>query len=205
MILITDFVDYYDCMNYAFGQDKVNRFERKIGDNDPIIFKYSALSTDLQNSLRFCKTTGRVDNLHQHFYLVFCDNVYMITHTPTNFIYHTLDTIESYFNKRWDFSDTKGRFLQKDLLQQLRQYTNLPYFIVTDSSMTMIPRSTGDQYIHLPVLKDIGFQLIKDANQCFQEIEMWLSAQNDKPIIQMSNDIRIAQHGFDLKTSFRKR
>ena len=55
-------------------------------------------------------------------------------------------------------------------------------------------------------LKDYGFERIKDALTAFQEISMYLSniLVEQKEIAVIEDEYRIEQHGFDLKTSFRK-
>ncbi len=56
-------------------------------------------------------------------------------------------------------------------------------------------------------LGSYGFQKIMDAYTVAQEISMWVNGVLPglgKPMIEVSNDVRIEKHGFDLKTSFRK-
>jgi hypothetical protein len=57
-----------------------------------------------------------------------------------------------------------------------------------------------------PRLKDYGFDRIKDSLSTFQDISMYLSniLVEQKEIVVIEDKIRIEQHGFDLKTSFRK-
>jgi hypothetical protein len=57
-----------------------------------------------------------------------------------------------------------------------------------------------------PKLKDYGFNRIKDSFTAFQEISMYLSniLVEQKEVVKIEDKYRIEQHGFDLKTSFRK-
>lgn len=57
-----------------------------------------------------------------------------------------------------------------------------------------------------PKLKDYGFERIKDSFTAFQEISMYLSniLAEQKEVAKIEDKYRIEQHGFDLKTSFRK-
>jgi hypothetical protein len=57
-----------------------------------------------------------------------------------------------------------------------------------------------------PRLKDYGFERIKDSFTAFQEISMYLSniLVEQKEVAKIEDKYRIEQHGFDLKTSFRK-
>ncbi len=56
-----------------------------------------------------------------------------------------------------------------------------------------------------PRLKDYGFDKIRDSFTTFQEISMYLSniLVEQKEIIIMDDKLKIAQHGFDPKISFR--
>lgn len=56
-------------------------------------------------------------------------------------------------------------------------------------------------------LANYKFHKVLDSNQAWQNIELWFAnkAYPEKPIPVMSDDIKIEQHGFDLKQSFRKR
>jgi len=55
-------------------------------------------------------------------------------------------------------------------------------------------------------LKDHQFDRIKDAATAFQDISMYLSniLIEQKEVAQVEDRFRIEQHGFDLRTSFRK-
>lgn len=57
-----------------------------------------------------------------------------------------------------------------------------------------------------PILKDHQFDRIKDAATAFQDISMYLSniLIEQKEVAQVEDRFRIEQHGFDLRTSFRK-
>ncbi len=56
-----------------------------------------------------------------------------------------------------------------------------------------------------PVLKELGFDRIKDAFSIFQEISMFLAniLVEQKTVDSVDDKHRIQQHGFDLKESFR--
>lgn len=58
-----------------------------------------------------------------------------------------------------------------------------------------------------PVLRDLGFQRVKDPYTLFQEIETYISnnmCQKQNPMVVLSDKSKIIKHGFDYKTSFRK-
>lgn len=69
----------------------------------------------------------------------------------------------------------------------------------------MLGRNPSEGLIN-PRLKDYGFERIKDSFAAFQEISMYLSniLVEQKETAAVEDKFRIEQHGFDLKTSFRK-
>lgn len=64
----------------------------------------------------------------------------------------------------------------------------------------------GDTIVLNPVLSEISFYRVKDAFQAFQDISMFISGVlggNSPKMVELTNDERIAKHGFDNR-SFRK-
>lgn len=57
-----------------------------------------------------------------------------------------------------------------------------------------------------PNLSNLNIQSVLHPASAYQEIYTWLCNRSnpEKPIVNVENDVRIQQHGFDLKTSFRK-
>ena len=66
---------------------------------------------------------------------------------------------------------------------------------------------SGNNGVLNPILKDMGFERIKDPYTAFQDISMYISNVliEQKPISSVEDKHRIEQHGFDVKTSFRNR
>jgi len=66
----------------------------------------------------------------------------------------------------------------------------------------------NDLYICKNVnLKELNFQKVLGNYQAFQEIEMYISTylvKDKMPINPISDKIKVASHGFDVKSSFRK-
>lgn len=60
--------------------------------------------------------------------------------------------------------------------------------------------------IENPRLLDFKFQEVLPAHIAYNELNKFMCNRENptKPVPEMSNDIKIEQHGFDLKTSFRK-
>jgi hypothetical protein len=68
--------------------------------------------------------------------------------------------------------------------------------------------STGEMgwRVNCDGLKDVGFPKVVDPYTLFQELDMWVSGvlgMPANPTVTVSNDIKIAKHGFD-RFSFRK-
>lgn len=94
----------------------------------------------------------------------------------------------------------------------------------TDKRIIDIHFKTGSPVIHIdaapyprryeievairnPCLKELEFFKIFDPYTCFQELSMFISGVmggTAPPMVEISNDMRIAKHGFD-KWSFRKK
>lgn len=216
MILISDFADYYDCMNFAFGNDKSNKFVRD--SKQKSFIKYTQLNQNLHDVLGWLNHNKydkeRIDyQVNQ--VLVFCDEVYVLTSKTrlckpySQYVNDAFIKDEDNFSNKWSISRTKGYMDAKNNAQALRQFYDSPYFIIsrpTQNIRTYNGDLPWDYVIEIPCLKDIDFHFIKNANQCYQDIEMWLSANSHKDVPQeVSNDVRVQQHGFDLKQSFRKR
>lgn len=80
--------------------------------------------------------------------------------------------------------------------------------LVEISSWTGSVRRPIEDLIVNPNLKNIGFHKVKDAFQCYQEIEQYLNGVlgNTESTIDERTDVeKIKSHGFDLKYGFRKR
>lgn len=80
----------------------------------------------------------------------------------------------------------------------------VPYFSIDVGEGQDIFRSSRT-LTKLPILKDYGFQRVKDPFTAMQEISMYLGGvlpRQEREVINISDKDRIAQHGFD-KFSFR--
>ncbi len=65
-----------------------------------------------------------------------------------------------------------------------------------------------ENFIVNPKLKNVGFHKVKDAYQCYQEIEQFLNGvlgNSEKTTDNRTDVEKIKSHGFDLKYGFRKR
>ncbi len=94
--------------------------------------------------------------------------------------------------------------------------TSIDHYIQLDTSLQAMfthMKKTSNRYFNSialwvnPKLDAIQFQKVMDPYTLTQEIEMMVANQSnpENNLIQVANNDRIVQHGFDLKQSFRKR
>jgi hypothetical protein len=109
--------------------------------------------------------------------------------------------------KRWGEKEYK-QFIadwdNKDNIDLFREF-NTPVFAICHDRHTY--QATRQQVVINPVLSILQWYRKFDAYQAFQEISMFLSGvlgNIEKETSNMSDLDKIASHGFDTKTSFRK-
>jgi len=212
MFIVSDFQDYYDVMAYAYGIDKSLTFTRKSSFRQVIdlnaIFNPS-LKNVVNHFVQAHKYSG--DKTYHRHLLITPNKIHRVLQwykwgigkngAPCDNSEYTMDYAPN---------DEIGRYLMKQYLADLEsneQYirevfyntVNLPYF--------MISRINGSLEATIPILREINFNTIMDADECFQMVEMKLSQQqgnHDDKLIVIKDSDRITQHGFDSK-SFRHR
>lgn len=220
MKLHTDFHDYYDTA-VGYGIDSkvhYNRFTKiaeKTLNNKTDLPKYNGGKSLL---LGFC---GQI-------YPIIMTTDYDDNHEiiSKNYSYSYEEFfIKSLKNKKWiDFElwwqkkKHSDKEIKKILTKHLTKDKVKEFFnewSKQDDSLFLVHKvpvwlldlnSFSKEIILNPKLEDIEFNRLKDANTAFQEISMYLSniliEQKETAIIE--DKYRIENHGFDLKTSFRK-
>jgi hypothetical protein len=81
-------------------------------------------------------------------------------------------------------------------------------FWKTSGWSRMIKKLQGKDLVINPRLHDLNFQKVKDAYQCYQELDMYLSGvlgKKENHIDTRTNIEKVRSHGFDEKYGFRKR
>lgn len=112
---------------------------------------------------------------------------------------------ENYFSRRIEYLE-----LIRPRLLPLFSDFNVPVFLIKNSAINIDWQDTTYRLSYEvleinPCLADLSFQKIFDPFSTFQEINMYLGgvlAQPDKPMIEISDNDKVQQHGFD-KNSFR--
>lgn len=207
MRIHSDFRDYYDHA-VGFGIDEkvhYNRFQK-------------AAQIDLRSSMDF----SRDDRIGV---LGFCGTLYPFVRVERydkerNCYYDEGTLVETFYafgpselsryvNEWYDYVDGfsdhhRDIELKKFYLEWSRSADDifLDLKVPTWIAFFMKPAPNG---ILNPVLKDIGFERLKDASTAFQDISTYIAniLIEQKPIVIIDDRHRIEQHGFDIKESFR--
>ena len=215
MILHTDFRDYYD-KSIGFGVDEkvhYNRFTKE----DEIILK-------TQNDWPVHTNSGLIG---------FCGKIYpfiKLHRLDKKFCYYENDarpkvvevcfaySFEAYTEKEAEWSDFSwdfGGFWDRSRKAKLKQYF-LDWKLENDNIFQLLKvpiwaRSFGwtskRSGILNPRLKDYQFERVKNSISAFQEISIYLAniLVEQKEIASVEDKYRIQQHGFDLRSSFRRK
>lgn len=227
MKLHTDFHDYYDTA-VGFGTDEnvhYNRFTRTIEKD--VNLKPDFPPSDYTNygSTLVLGFSGEIYPLIR---VIKFDEE---THQP-KFIYYTY-SYEEYFERMlktdWLVEEIKSslwfqrrkqneREIKKELTKKLAKRRINQFFedwrekddsifVAHQVPVWLMDLDRYNQKITLnPKLAELDFERIKDANEAFQEISMYVAnvLVEQKETAPIEDKYRIEQHGFDLKTSFRK-
>lgn len=199
MLIISNKKDYYDSMAYAYGIDKSIVFKREILELDSKFllpqewsqyaykFPMNQTEKDLLNVIRYFDRQG--NGIERYMLLFFCDKIYIVSQSNNEFTYG-ISNVKSSYTKH-QLENLQSNFSS---LNVIRHNVQLPYFLFY--------RCHGQYICEMPLLRDIGFDSIMSADECYQNIEMYL-AKKEPNIIEISDKDKINQHGFD-KFSFRK-
>lgn len=106
---------------------------------------------------------------------------------------------ETNYNYRWDKKKTIWEFDWSSAGFLFDKYG--PIFIITGGMWN----AQHPRIEVCPKLESMGFAKILPPHEAWNELTKWrYNRAMIKDIPEMSNDIKIESHGFDLKTSFRK-
>lgn len=122
-------------------------------------------------------------------------------------------------NKIIPIEDIKLNLLVKDWFQLKLDVSDFLIANKVISVFMCIDESKHDYYLKKqvlifneiiinPCLDQLMFQKVMDAQTMYQELDMYISGTLSYPqntMIEVSNEEKITKHGFDKKTSFRKR
>ncbi len=209
MRIISDFKDYYDCLQ-RLDQDKSTIFLRN--KEDQIILE------DDKNWTRFFDVI-----------IGFCGKTYVGKSrwvvTPADiekwkdekFLKPSYDCLDKPGHNEYEFSEQayqeqipKSRWWGEHTFPQNLDQDLADYFIKYGPIWTLTAQNPeyGDTDRYLQKndnLGNWGFAKVLPPNQAYQELQRWVynQASPPKPIPEMSNDVKIHQAGFNTTTSFR--
>ncbi len=213
MRLNTDFHDYYDnAVGYGIDENVFyNRFTEKVEILIKSQFDHIGVNGGL---LGFCGTIYPFSLFVRYEKSEIVDRYYAYT-------------LEEYKRKAFEWKDDRfalsrrfaDRYRKMDSKRRKQRELEVRQFFIDWSFQSndifikfkvpvwtvMLSRINNEGLLN-PRLKDYGFDRIKDSFTAFQEISMYLSniLIEQKETAAVEDKFRIEQHGFDLKTSFRK-
>ena len=136
---------------------------------------------------------------------------------------YTYDEAADFLKKYADYNTKKNRWRRYTYTGPFSTYNKLDDRNIVDiykgnvsnSEILDIHHATGVPSISItrkeitynPILRDLRFYKVADSYSTFQQLSQFISGilgGVSPPMIEISNDVRIQKHGFDLKTSFRK-
>ena len=210
MRLHTDFHDYYDnAVGYGIDENvHYNRFTKEVEIQIKSQFDFPRHRN--AGLLGFCGQVYpfiEVKKFDRKYDDEYASDDYKIVE------YFQAYNLEEYQAKEseWeDYSDDFGYYAQRENIK-LKQFF-IDWNFQSDEIFLeykvpiWVVRLDESKGIINPRLKDYGFDRIKDSFTAFQEISMYLSniLVEQKEVAVIEDKYRIEQHGFDLKTSFRK-
>jgi hypothetical protein len=212
MRIISDFYDYYDCIQ-KYGIDKSIIYNRKIIDIGEVLpKKVSDILKDYSRCYRIVKKNNHItliDDVNL-FALIIIDKCYI--GLEYNGIYFYSEELFNNYLEKYDLKINTTYFYKK---------RNLPFCCVDIgidfAIQNKCPIFAYSRYSNLldreyktvknPCLKKYGFYRIVEPNTMYQKIQMFFSgilAIPEKEILPISDELKVQSHGFD-KWSFRKK
>lgn len=213
MRLHTDFHDYYDHA-VGYGIDEKVHYNRFTTEAEIKI--RTSLDRPVHNKagvLGFCGHIYPFIELRKTDKKLDCDYLddigYKFAETFFAFSFEEYSEKEAAWDKySFDFSyyGTPDRLKLRQFFEDWRFESDEVFLerrVPVWSLKSMLHAPTGTVN---PRLMDFGFDRVKDPFTAFQEISMYVAniLVEQKETAKIEDKFRIEQHGFDLKTSFRK-
>ena len=218
MRIISDFHDYYDCIQ-SYGQDDL----LYVRNRKEVEHRLVAPSVDLRRFPIYSKVIGFCGKFYPMVYCVPGDN----PHSVKTFCYCASEVhkwvnanlkkkeIEEYYQgkergSKYRFSLMKPcKRIEKFFDEGFKQQNNfLPLFVKHDAPILTTKYVFPDKhYLVLnPRLANYEFFRIMDTYQAFQELSMWFGQKVEprKPIPHIPDIDMVEIKGFDKRYSFRK-
>ncbi len=234
LILTKQRKDYYDGVAQTTGIDKTIVYDRQLVEFDrkemPNFFTHhtwefmkNKTNIHYNNLSRFSLTNNIKYEKYSHFIVGFCGKLYvgwkLYLEISENYskkliteITYDVNLIKSITKESKFYGNIEDhiKYISTvDNIDIFRKYKTPIFVYDSDCDRTSIGHLSGsiEKFLLNPTLKDYEFYKIFDAFQAFQEIQMFLGGvlgSGEKEMVQIEDKYKIVQHGFDLKTSFRK-
>lgn len=227
MIIIGNVPDKFDSMPYAYGVDNKIIFDKRVYneltdivhntiDPTPYSAKYSYTNEHGAFDVDYY-INGEIFLYWKYFYRMkhpqpdiyysliefyYCGRIFLFAKKMVWNDSHYIH-LDEYYIVNHDGSDIPYSIEANDVLNKYAKDNNIPFFFYET-------KGVRDSYIELNIVKKyIPIQTIRydfgGVDRLYNDIYNQLSSyKNDDDIIQVSNDDKIRQAGFDLKKSFRK-
>lgn len=186
MLIISKFKDYYDYLQGIYGIDN-----KKVLDRTSIPNSYVQEYISIKNKESLFHYPEEI--------LYFCGDVYKL-YCKANYQYLWGNDRTSRFSRDygWITRDSFDIVYEDDTIVWIKdtkpvndknKKIDLPYF-VKDGTM--------------PVLKHLYFDKVLPPDECYRQIEQYISYKEPEPNTDPNDMNRYEGKGFDKKTSFRK-
>ena len=206
MKLHTDFHDYYDTAVGYGVDDKVH---------------YNRFTEEIEKTTKWKKDFPRLYGDVKPLILGFCGEIYPLAEIEKRDPeYKLIDTFIAYTYeeltaKRAEWRNSRRTYYHEDNQMKLGTKRFFEEWRMRDDEIFLenkVPvwlsrlQSWNKTLVLSPKLKTYEFFRVRDAHAAFQEISMYLAniLVEQKETAPIEDKYRIEQHGFDLKTSFRK-
>jgi hypothetical protein len=200
MKIISKFKDYYDYYSGIFGEDPLKVLDRKEYHYEP---EYSKkLSLEKIELLFFCGKwyiRGLTNNLKEQKFskYIFDSNFRQLN---LNILYQNEIF---YWSEIVNYDEVKNQLFTDDTLNIISKSIK-PYFVIKyDYYCRRTNKSIYKDFY--PILKEIEFDKVLDAKECYLEIEQYISKKDINIETNPDDKILLEQKGFDKKISFRHR
>jgi hypothetical protein len=226
MLIVSKHLDYYDGLSkqyldrsIVYNRTKEDIQNSKIGYGSELgkllnIYKDIPMTGDYYTKLK------KYENFMEPILIGFCGEFYLgyrchlITDIQESYLYNQIDVMDKHTQLKNQWNDRylygfEGKKIVNSFLE-IRKYKNDDIFIELGCPVFTIRL---DRYSNInpfvitknPILKDIGFQKVKDIFTCFQDIQTFLSnVLVKKEVDTIISDIDLLHSkGYD-KYSFRK-
>lgn len=199
MKIISKFKDYYDYYIGIFGEDPLKVLDRSEYWIEPQYSKNLDSYTPI--TLFFCGNwyyRGHKKDLIQHRF-----NPKIKFDSYKNYLNLTIlyEDDNIYWSKIENYDNVKKRLFTEKTLNIISKSTKA-YFIL---SVWNISKNSNNQSTYYPILKDIMFDKVLDAKDCYLEIEQYISKQDLNVETNPDDKNLLEAKGFDKKISFRHR